>query len=129
MCNKSLDNGHADPYTYADMIVTDSANAELNNNKNRMAAKQSLMQPNIQAAKEAIMAVKEAENPVNAARSVQIITRTGSPALKQLSFKWKAVHKYQELWNFEIEVNNIFVADSLNIARQQKGCNHTQLAW
>ena len=40
-------------------------------------------------AKAAIMAVREAENPVNAARSVQLMPRTSSPTLKQSKFNLK----------------------------------------
>ena len=72
------------------------------------------MQAIIQAAKTTIMVVKEAENPVNTARSVQVMPRAGSPALKQSTFDWKARDKYQELQNFEIEVKNIFMTNSCN---------------
>ena len=55
-----------------------------------MAAEQSMTQAITQAATEAvkatIMAVKEAENPVNATRSVQLMPRTDDPALKQPTF-------------------------------------------
>ena len=43
------------------------------------------------------MAIKETENPVNTAISVRVITRTGSPSLKQLTFNWEATDKNQEL--------------------------------
>ena len=43
------------------------------------------------------MTDKEAENALNAARLVQLMLRTGGPALKQPMFDWKAADKYQEL--------------------------------
>ena len=49
------------------------------------------------SSKTAIIADKEAENPVNAARSVQVMPRTGSQALKKPPFNWKTADKYQEL--------------------------------
>ena len=55
-----------------------------------MVAEQSMLyaitQSVIEATKAAIMAVKQAENPVNSARLVQVMHRTGSPALKQPTF-------------------------------------------
>ena len=54
-----------------------------------MAAEKSMMQPTTQAAikdaKEVIMAVTEADNPVNAAILVWAMHRTVSPALNQHS--------------------------------------------
>ena len=55
-----------------------------------MVAKQKMMQTITQAVKEAaktsIIADKEVENAVNAAKSAQIMPRTGDPALKQPTF-------------------------------------------
>ena len=55
-----------------------------------MEAKQKMVQTiqrgAIEAAKAAIMAVKEAENPVNTARSIEGMPRTGGPALKESIF-------------------------------------------
>ena len=73
-----------------------------------MVAKQSMVQAIIQEASAAIMAVKEAENQVNAARSIQVIPRTGGSALKQPTCNWNAAGKYQELWNFGIEGKGTF---------------------
>ena len=64
---------------------------------NRMMTKQNMMQAIIEAAKVAMMAVKEAENPVTAARSVQVMLGTSGPLLRQPTFDWKASDKYQEL--------------------------------
>ena len=55
-----------------------------------MANEQNVTQRIAQVAEAVIMAAKEAENPVNTARSVQIMPRTGGPALKQPA-------KYQDL--------------------------------
>ena len=69
--------------------------------KNLTVAKQSTMQAITQAAKEAakaaIMAVKEEENPVIIARSVQVMHRMGGPALKLPTFNLKTGDKYQEI--------------------------------
>ena len=62
-----------------------------------MAAKQSMMQvityATIKAAKAAVMAIKEVEQLVNAARLLQVMLRTGHPALKLPTFDWKAAGK------------------------------------
>ena len=57
---------------------------------------QTIIHSAIEAAKAAVMAVKESENPVNAAILVHIMPTTGSPALKQPTFDLKATKKYQE---------------------------------
>ena len=88
-----------------------------------------MMQAIIQTTKAVIMAVKEAENSSNAARSVQLIPITDSPALKQPTFICKTVKKYQELQSFELQVKNISITNSYNIQDNKKGSNHTQLAW
>ena len=55
------------------------------------------------------MVVKEAENPINASRSVPVVPRTDDPGIKQPTFDWKAAHKYQEPLNFEPEVKKMFM--------------------
>ena len=89
-----------------------------------MAAKQNMLLAITQAAivtpKAAIMAAKEAENPVNAVRSVQVILRVGSPKVKQPTFDWKAAGKLQELCNFQTQVKNIFLANSYNTQDKEK---------
>ena len=86
-----------------------------------MAAEQIMMQTitqaAIKAAKAAIMTIKETENPVNAARYMQVMLRTGGPVLKQPNIDWKTADKYQELWNFEIEVKNIVMTITYKITR------------
>ena len=66
-----------------------------------MAAEQNMMQAITQKAIEAdkpvMMAVREADNLVNAARPVQAMPRTGSPVLKQPTFDWKAEIKCPNL--------------------------------
>ena len=74
------------------------------------------------ATKAAIAAVKEVENTVNAARSIQVMYRSDGPALKQPKFDWKAAGKYQELLNFETDVKSIFItiAISYNIMKRSQ---------
>ena len=55
------------------------------------------MQAITQAAKAAIVAVKEVENVVNPARSLKVMPRTGSPALKQPIFDCNTADKYHDL--------------------------------
>ena len=74
---------------------------------------QEITQAAIQPPEAAIMAVKEVEDSVNTARSVQVMPRTGSLALKHQTFHWKAADKYQELWNFKREVKNIFMTNNM----------------
>ena len=66
-----------------------------------MAAKQTMIQAitqaTIEAAKTVIEAVKGANNSVNAVRSVQVMPRTHSPALKQPAVGWKTTDKCQGL--------------------------------
>ena len=57
------------------------------------------MQAAIEVAKAAIMAVREAENPVNNTRLVYT-TRLRHSALRQPVFDWKATNKHQELCSF-----------------------------
>ena len=66
------------------------------------------------------MAAKEAKNPINAATSVWVMCRTSSIALKQSTFNCKVADKYQGLWIFEIEINNIFMTISCNIQFNEK---------
>ena len=65
------------------------------------------MQAAMEAAKTAIMAISEADNPVNHYRLVHVAARSVGPTLKQIDFDWKEVNKYKELCNFEIDVKNI----------------------
>ena len=60
---------------------------------------------------------QRSRDPVNADRSMQEMPRTGGgPALKQPTFDdCEAVDKNQELYNFEMEVKNIFITNSYNI--------------
>ena len=48
----------------------------------------------IQAAKTAIMTVRETDNLVSNARPVHTMPGSGSPVLKQLTFDWKVADKY-----------------------------------
>ena len=83
-----------------------------------MATKQSMTkkttQASIKASRAAIMAVREADNPVNYAGQVHTMSRSNGPVLRHPVFDWKATDKYQELCNFEIEVKNIFITNNYN---------------
>ena len=55
------------------------------------------------------MLVKEVENPLQTVRSVQVMSRTGGPALKQTTFDWKGrgnrhFHSYNIQDNREVPV-------------------------
>ena len=52
------------------------------------------------------MAVREAENHVDDARTTQSTPRESVPALRQPTFDWKVSDKYHELSNFGIKVIN-----------------------
>ena len=73
-----------------------------------MVAQQSMTQAiteaALEAAKVATMVVKEVKNSVNTARSVQVMPRTGKPALIQPTFDWKEAEKHQELQSYKMEV-------------------------
>ena len=58
---------------------------------------QNMRQAITQEAIEAIIRGKQAGNPINAARSLQVLLGTGGPALKQPTLNWNAADKYQEL--------------------------------
>ena len=73
-----------------------------------------------EVAQVAIMAVREADNLVNNARSVHAASRSGSPALKHCTFSWKAGDKYLELCKFEIRVKNIFMTNRYNIQESER---------
>ena len=85
------------------------------------------MQAAIEATKAEIMAIREADNPVNSARPIHTTARLDSLAWRQPTFYWKMRDKYQELCNFETEVKNIF-EHYLQYARKQEGPSNTQLA-
>ena len=72
----------------------------------------------IEAAKAEILVDEGTENPVNAARSVQVMFKIGSQAPKQPIFNLKTMGKYQELLNFEIK--NILLTNSYNIQDNEK---------
>ena len=57
-----------------------------------------------EAAKAAIMAVREAETLASTTRPEPAMPKTDHPVLKQPMFNWKSPDKYRELCNFEIEV-------------------------
>ena len=62
-----------------------------------MAAKQNMMQAIMQAAVGAIISFKHVKKPVNTARSVTAMVRTGRLTLKQPTFDSKTEYKYTEL--------------------------------
>ena len=73
-----------------------------------------IMQAAIEAVKATIMAIREVDNLISNARLVRMEPRSGGPALKQPIFDWKAANKYLELSNFELEVKNMFMTNSIN---------------
>ena len=66
----------------------------------------------IEAAKAEVMAVRETDHQVNKARPIHTMPRSGGPVQRQSTFDWKMANKYQELFNFKIEVNNIFMMNN-----------------
>ena len=80
----------------------------------RIAAEKNMMQAVIQVAIEAaiatVMPFKEAENPVNSARSVRNVSKRWHNT-KATNIQLET-SKYPELWNFEKEVNNVFITKS-----------------
>ena len=55
-----------------------------------------------------LMKIIEAETPVSSVRTIKATLWMRSPALKQPTFEWKAQGKYNELYDFEIEVKKHF---------------------
>ena len=76
------------------------------------AIQTAITQAAIQAATMAVKALKEAGTEPESGMSTANLRqahrlRHGGPAIRQLSFKWKAPDTYVELLNFEMEVTNI----------------------
>ena len=61
------------------------------------------------------VAVKEGKHPVNTARSVEVMPRTGGPALKQATFDSKAAANTKNYETFEIKVKNIIMTNSYSL--------------
>ena len=61
---------------------------------------QEIKQAVTEATKVALMAVREVDDPVIAARPVQVMPKTDIPGLKLPTFDWKATEKCHELWKF-----------------------------
>ena len=57
---------------------------------------QAIIQAPTEAAKLAVMTVKQEEDPARHAIPLQMMPVLGSPALKQSTFNWKVPDKYQE---------------------------------
>ena len=72
----------------------------------------------MKAAQVVIMAVREAEIPANTTRPALAMPKTGGPVLKQPTFDWKAIDKYIELCNFEIEVKTSFLTATTSTAEK-----------
>ena len=81
---------------------------------------QTIMQMEIEATKEADMAIREADNQVNSARPIHTMPNSGHQVLRQPLFHWKAADKHQKQCNFEIEVKNIFMTDDYNILKSKR---------
>ena len=65
------------------------------------------MQAKIEAAKAAIMAIRERQSLTKNTRTTQLIPGTSGPIAKQSTFDWKVHERYNELHNFEDEDRNI----------------------
>ena len=87
--------------------------------QDKMAAEwsmgQAIMQAAIEAIKGAILAVREADNPVNGVRPIHTIPRLDSLVWRQPTFDWKAADKYQELFSFKIVVNNFVMTNNYDM--------------
>ena len=96
-----------------------------------MAIKRNMTHEIIQAATEAakmtITAFKEVENPVNATRSLQIMSRTGGPLQKYPTVDWKVTDTRN--YETETDVKNIFTAKTYNMKDNKKCLKYTQQAW
>ena len=92
-----------------------------------MVAEQSMIQAIKQAAneaiKEALMVVREADNPVNNARPICTTPRSGGPNLKHPIFDWRATNKDHEVCNFETEVKNIFMTNNSQYRKLNSSSN------
>ena len=70
----------------------------LKKSKTKMSTEQSMMQvimqPVTEAAKAAITAGRAADNPVNNARPIYTVPRSGSPTQRKLIFDSQAANKY-----------------------------------
>ena len=64
--------------------------------------------------------VREAEGSSKCRRAVQAGPRVPGPTLRQLIFNWKAQDKYNEFYNFKIEVRNISLTNGYNIKENEK---------
>ena len=73
---------------------------------------QVIMKGVIEATKAAVIAVREADNPVTNARQIHTTPKSSSPALREPTFDWKATNKCQDLRIFEIGVKNTFVTNN-----------------
>ena len=92
--------------------------------KQNMACEQSMTQAIskavIEAVKVVIIADRDMGIPANTKWPVQAMPQTSGPVLKQPMFSWKFPDVCLELWNFKIEVKNIFLINSYNIQEGQK---------
>ena len=75
---------------------------------------QVIMQASFEADKAAIVAVREADNPVSIAKPIHTMPSSGVHALRQPTFDCEAVNKYWELCSFETEVKKIFISNNYN---------------
>ena len=81
---------------------------------------QAILQATIEATKADIMAVRKANNPVNNAKSLHTVPRSWGPILKQQTLEWKVADKYQQLYNFKIDVKNTFMTNSYNTQEDKR---------
>ena len=73
---------------------------------------QAITKTAIEAAKAAIMAVGEAEVSAKSRRPAHAVLRASGPALKKLTFEWKAQDKYNELCSIKITIRNTFLMNN-----------------
>ena len=78
--------------------------------KEKMAAEQSMTlaitETMIEAAQTTSTAIEEAHNFIINTRPVHGETRPDGSAIKQATFDWNTAFKYQELYDFEIEIKH-----------------------
>ena len=65
--------------------------------------------------KAAILAVRELGSTGEHIQTTQVMPMISGPRIKHPTFDWKALDKYNELHNFEIEVRDIVLINSCNI--------------
>ena len=81
---------------------------------------QVIIQEENEAAKAAIMEVREADNLVNSSRPIHPMPTLWGSVVRQLMFDWKVADKWQDLCNFEIGVKNISMTNNYNAQESER---------